>query len=59
MARAFLLAIETGQNVPRYLLLHFRKLAANAGFTNGAAIPDEVWEQAVASFDWDAAANPG
>lgn len=58
MARAFLLAIETGQNVPRQLLTHFHRLAADAGSRNGVAIPDEVWDQAVATFDWDAAINP-
>jgi predicted phosphodiesterase len=50
--RALLRCIETGQNVPGHLLDHFYALAARAGFGDQDVIPDSIWEQAVATFDW-------
>ncbi len=52
-ARALLKCIETGQNVPGHLLDHFHTLAAQAGFGDQDAIPDSIWEQAIATFDWE------
>jgi len=57
LIRAFMLCTQTGQNVPGRLVLHFRQVAAKAGFTDGRAIPDAIWEQAAATFDWEAAAS--
>lgn len=54
-ARAILLCIETGQNVPGRLVDHFRQLATEAGYRDRNATPDAIWEQAVATFDWEAA----
>jgi hypothetical protein len=54
-ARAQLRAIETGQNVPGWLVSHCRRHATEAGIPRSGAIPDAVWDQAVAAFDWDAA----
>ena len=55
-ALAQLRAIETGQNVPRWLLSHCRSQATQAGVAESEAIPDEIWDQASATFDWHAAA---
>jgi predicted phosphodiesterase len=52
--RALLRCIETGQNVPGYLLDHFHALAAQTGFGDQDVVPDSIWEQAVATFDWEA-----
>lgn len=57
LAKAFLLSIETGQNVGLDLLSYAYRLMANVGMKECEVIPDEVWEQAVATFDWDAAVN--
>jgi putative phosphoesterase len=53
MARAFLLSIETGQDVWGDWLSHAYRLAANAGYMNRDMVPDDIWEQAAATFDWD------
>jgi predicted phosphodiesterase len=54
-ARAQLRAIETSHNVPGRLVTHCRRYATEAGIPESAAIPDVIWDQAVAAFDWDAA----
>jgi predicted phosphodiesterase len=54
-ARAQLRAIETGQNVPGWFVSHCRRYAAEAGIPGSEAIPDAIWDQATATFDWDAA----
>jgi len=54
-ARAQLLGIETGQNVPGWLISHCRRYAAVAGIPATEAIPDAIWEKATAAFDWEAA----
>lgn len=51
-ARACLRGIETGQNVPGYFVSHFYRLAAEAGYEESGDIPDVLWDQAVATFDW-------
>ena len=56
-ARAQLQGIETGQNVPGWLVTHCRRCAAEAGIPESEAIPDAIWDQAVAAFDWEAAAR--
>lgn len=53
LARALLLCLVTGRNVWREFLTHARALAAQAGSGGGGVVPDDVWERAEASFDWD------
>jgi putative phosphoesterase len=53
LARAFLLSIETGQNVGEDWLSFTYRLAAETGFKNCDVVPDAIWEQAAATFDWD------
>jgi hypothetical protein len=52
-ARACLLGNQAGLNVPGALVAHSIRLAAGAGHTWND-MPEEVWEQAVATFDWAA-----
>jgi len=59
LARAFLVSIETGRNVGGDLVSHARRLAVEAGHEGCDVVPDDVWEQAVATFDWEGAANGG
>jgi len=54
-ARAWLLTIETAHNVSGRLVAHFSRLAAQAGFEDWASIPEAIWSQAEATFDWEAA----
>jgi putative phosphoesterase len=54
LARAFLLGIETGQNVTQFFLSHARRMAESAGLGCHPAIPDAVWREATATFNWDA-----
>jgi putative phosphoesterase len=56
LARSFLLSIETGQNLGEQFLSYAYRLAAEAGFENCAVVPDDVWEHAAETFDWDRAA---
>jgi predicted phosphodiesterase len=58
-ARACLRGIETGQNVPGFLVAHAYTLAAEAGFEGCRVVPDAIWEQAVATFDWESWAYGG
>jgi len=53
MARAFLLSIESGWDVALDLLDHASHTAAGAEFKQFDIVPDDVWDAAVASFDWD------
>jgi predicted phosphodiesterase len=52
-ARACLVGSEIGQNVPGFLVDHAVRVAAERGHT-WHDMPEEVWEQAAATFDWDA-----
>jgi predicted phosphodiesterase len=53
-ARAALLSVETGRNVIGDLYMHIDRLAVHAGLGNWDAVPDELWERGMATFDWDA-----
>jgi predicted phosphodiesterase len=53
LARAFLLSIERGDNVGMRFLDGAYALAAQAGYPGGETIPDAVWEQAAATWDWE------
>ena len=50
--RAFLLGIETGQAVLGHFASHVQRLATEAGCEERAVVPADVWERAVATFDW-------
>jgi len=52
-ARSLLLAIETGQDVTlKFLAFAYRK-AAEAGHPDCEYVPDDIWDAAVDSFDWE------
>lgn len=51
--RAFLLGIETGQAVLGHFVSHVSRLAARAGCEGRDTVPEDVWERAVATFDWE------
>jgi predicted phosphodiesterase len=55
MARAFLLCVETGRNVPGWFVSYVRGLAREAGYENLNDAPEALWEQAEATFDWEMA----
>lgn len=53
LARAFLLSIETGKNVAEDFLSYAYDLTAQAGFKGNDVVPDNIWEQAATTLDWD------
>jgi putative phosphoesterase len=57
LARAFLLSIQTGRNVSLAFLEHAYGLAAQGGHGQCDAVPDEVWDKAELTFDWETAAG--
>lgn len=57
MAQAFLLDILTAANIPGRFQAHVRRLAARAGVGAEQAVPEEVWTEAVATFDWPSGAD--
>ncbi len=52
LARAFLLSIETGQNIADDFLKHAYGLAVEMGFAGQEIIPDSVWRKAANTFNW-------
>ncbi len=58
-SRAWLLHIETGQNVSGRFVSYACRLAAEAGYEGGGVVSDSVWEQAIATFDWEGVAQQG
>ena len=52
VARAFLLNVETGLAVFGLFVRHVRLLAKEAGAERHPVVPTEVWERAIATFDW-------
>lgn len=52
LAKAFLLSIETGQNVGGFFLSCAYRLAAEAGYGDFPVVPDPIWEKAAEVFDW-------
>lgn len=56
-ARIVLLCIETGQNIAEEFLAYARGLVAKAGFKDCKVVPDAIWEEAVATWNWDEAAQ--
>ena len=59
MAEAFLLDILTAENVPGRFMAHTRQLAAAAGLGAGDVVPDDVWQEAIVTFDWGPGAGLG
>jgi putative phosphoesterase len=53
LAQAFLLSIETGQNVAEDFLSYAYTLADEAGIKDCEVVPDDIWEHATTTFDWD------
>jgi predicted phosphodiesterase len=51
-ARACLLNIETGQNVPGRFIEYAQQVAAQAGLEKDAVLPDALWEHIETTFDW-------
>lgn len=56
-ARACLLNLGTGQNVPGRFIEYAHQVAAQAGFESDAIFPDAMWEHIEATFDWEGAAS--
>jgi len=52
-ARSWLLDIETGQDVSGRFVSYAYVLAAEAGYEGSDVVPDSIWEQAAATFDWE------
>lgn len=55
MARALWLGIRSGQNVIYGLLIHARQLMVAAGVDHLPVIPNDIWDRAVETFDWQRA----
>ena len=56
-ARAWLLVIETGQNVSGHFVSYAHELAAESRYEGGDVVPDSIWERAIATFDWEIVAS--
>ncbi len=54
LARSFLCSIETGRDGAVDFLTYAYGLAEEAGFEDCDVVPDETWEQAAATFNWEA-----
>jgi putative phosphoesterase len=52
-ARAVLFDFENGANTVPALVEHAYKLAANAGYPDCEFVPDEIWDQAANTFDFE------
>jgi hypothetical protein len=53
LAQAFLLCLETGRDAYDDFFSYAGELAAEAGFQDCDVVPDDIWEQATATFGWD------
>ncbi len=52
VARGFLLALETGRDYMMQFLAYAHQMAEQAGCGGCPVLPDEIWDQAEATFDW-------
>jgi diadenosine tetraphosphatase ApaH/serine/threonine PP2A family protein phosphatase len=52
-ARAWLMGVESGRYVWGAFMVHARRLAAESGQTVRQTAIADVWDRAVATFDWD------
>ncbi len=55
MARATLLSIESGQNFVVDFLQYVHARAFQAGVSASGCFPDEIWDQAEETYDWNKA----
>jgi predicted phosphodiesterase len=53
LARLLMMCLETGHNPWQQFLAHAWSIADACGQGGGDAVPDDVWQQAEATFDWD------
>lgn len=53
LALGFLLSVETGKDVAMDFLAYAYRKAAEAGHPDCEYVPDDIWEAAVESFDWE------
>lgn len=53
LARGVVLSVETGHDVAMEFLTHAFDKAAEAGHTGCEYVPDDIWDRAVESFDWE------
>ena len=51
-SRAWLCCIESGRDLVNPFLDYARSVADRAGYTGSEYVPDAIWEQAAATFDW-------
>jgi len=52
LAQAFMLCLETGQDVFEDFFAYACGLAAEAGFQDCDVVPDDIWEHATLTFGW-------
>jgi putative phosphoesterase len=52
-AKAFLLEVEHGRNFTLRFLDYAHQQVIHAGLPDGEFIPDEVWDRAAETFDWE------
>jgi predicted phosphodiesterase len=52
-ARAVIAGIETGVDVARALLQHAGRFKETQGLGSGPFMPDDIWDAAAESFDWE------
>jgi hypothetical protein len=57
LARAVLRTVETGRDYGLDFLRYAYGLAKEMGFGDCPHVPDDAWERAAATFDWDAAGS--
>jgi putative phosphoesterase len=53
LTRGFLLSIETGKDVAMEFLNHAYRRATEAGFPDCEYVPDDIWDAAAETFDWE------
>jgi putative phosphoesterase len=53
LAQAVVLCLETGQNIFEDFLSYAYGLAAEVGCQDCDVVPDNIWERATATFDWN------
>jgi putative phosphoesterase len=53
LALGFLLSIETGRDVAMNFMNYAYRLAAEAGHPGCEYVPDDIWDAAAESFDWE------
>jgi predicted phosphodiesterase len=54
LAKGFLLSMETGHDYMVGFLRHSHRLKREAGYPEGEIIPDDIWDEAGRTFQWEA-----